>query len=364
MIRRTLLVTLLAAAALAPAAEAQAPGPQPGTPEYFQRDNQNIADAYGRETAPGGQLQNPAYGQAMTQEHGEVFWQQLGQQLATPGRIALTPGNVFPGWNGGNPLRRGWTGQRGLRVPVSYTNRYGALIRGDVFAPLPGARDPYTGAKLEPPYPGVVITTGSIQGSERMYWWLAQDLAERGYVVLTYDVQGQGMSETLPHENDQVNALPFCNPLAAPGDGEQFGCPGVPAQQDSNFVYGTEDALSFFLSTPEKPYKSRNASDVPVNAFNPLWKLFDSSPDKPTGTPGRTTRVGIIGHSLGAAAVSYVQGVDPRVETVVALDKLSAGANPTFGVNPNPVVPGLGIQSEYGFNVEPYWMMGGSSISP
>ena len=365
MIHRTLLATLLAAALLAPAAAAQAPGPQPGTPEYVARDNQNIADAYGRETAPGGQLQNPNYAQAMTQEHGEVFWQQLGQQLATPGRIALTPGNVFPGWNGGNPLRRGWAGRRGLRVPISYTNRYGALIRGDVFAPLPGAHDPYTGAKLEPPYPGVVITTGSIQGSERMYWWLAEDLAERGYVVLTYDVQGQGTSETLPHQNDQVNALPFCNPFAKPGDGEQFGCPGVPAQQDSNFVYGTQDALSFFLATPDAPYKNPNGGDTPVNAFNPLWKLFDRSPDTRTVTPGRTTRVAIIGHSLGAAAVSYVQGVDSRVETVVALDKLSAGDDGAIGPkNVKPVVPALGVQSEYGFNVQPYWAAHGSSFAP
>src|SRR4051794_14992566 len=364
MLRRTLLVTLLAVAALAPAAEAQSPGPQPGSPEYFQRDNQNIADAYGRETAPGGQLQNPAYGQAMTQEHGEVFWQQLGQQLATPGRIALTPGNVFPGWNGGNPLRRDWSGRRGLRVPVSYTNRYGALIRGDVFAPLPGARDPYTGAKLEPPYPGVVITTGSIQGSERMYWWLAEDLAERGYVVLTYDVQGQGTSETLPHQNDQVNALPFCNPFAKPADGEQYGCPGVPAQQESNFIFGTQDALSFFLSTPDKPYKNPAGGDTPVNSFNPLWKLFDASPDKRSVTAGRTTRVAIVGHSLGAAAVSYVQGVDPRVETVVALDKLSSTGSFAQDEKVTPVVPALAVQSEYGFNVQPYWMASASSFTP
>ena len=156
-----------------------------------------------------------------------------------------------------------------------------------MFAPLPGARDPYTGRRLRRPYPGVVITTGSIQGSERMYWWLAQDLAERGYVVLTYDVQGQGTSETLPHENDQVNALPFCNPLAPPGAGEDFGCPGVPAQQDSNFVYGTQDALSFFLSTP-RPYRNRYGGDTQVNSFNPLWRLFDRSRDRRTATPGRT----------------------------------------------------------------------------
>jgi dienelactone hydrolase len=335
---------MLGAALLAPASGGAA-GPAPGTVEYLQRDNQNIADAYGRQN--GQQLGNPAYTQALIAEHNEVWVQQLAQQAATPNRLAITPGNVFPGWNGGNPLRRGWTGRRGMRVPVSYTNRYGALISGNVFAPLPGARDPYTGRRLRRPYPGVVITTGSVQGSERMYWWLAQDLAERGYVVLTYDVQGQGTSETLPHENEQVNALPFCNPLAPPGAGEDFGCPGVPAQQDSNFVYGTQDALSFFLSTPRRPYR---------DAFNPLWKLFDRSRDRRTATPGRTRRVAIVGHSLGASAVSRVQAVDRRVEAVVALDKLNGAFK--------PVVPALTIQSEYGFNVQPYWMQHGSSIQP
>jgi hypothetical protein len=201
-------------------------------------------------------------------------------------------------------------------TPVSFTNRYGALLEGDVFSPLPGATDPYTGKTLTGPFPGVVITTGSVQGSERMYWWLAQDLAERGYVVLTYDVQGQGRSETLPHQNEQVNALPFCNPFAPPADEEQGGCPGVPFQQPSNFVYGTIDALDFFTATHDKPYKNPAGSDQPVNAFNPLWKLFDRSPDKRTVTPGRSTRIAIIGHSLGASAVSQVQGTDPRVETV------------------------------------------------
>ena len=247
MKHRALFVTI-AVLLLVPATATALADPQPGSLEYIQRDNQNIADAYGRNTDQ--QLGNPAYMTALQAEHNEVWLNQLAQQAATPNRLAITPGNVFPGWNGGNPLRRGWNGSRGLSVPVAYTNRYGALIRGTVFAPLPGARDPYTGRRLRRPYPGVVITTGSIQGSERMYWWLAQDLAERGYLVMTYDVQGQGTSETLPHENDQVNAVPFCNPFAEPAAGEQFGCPGVPAQQDSNFVYGTQDALSFFLSTP------------------------------------------------------------------------------------------------------------------
>jgi hypothetical protein len=194
---------------------------------------------------------------------------------------------------------------------------------------------------------------------------LAEDLAERGYVVLTYDVQGQGRSETLPHQNDQVNALPFCNPFAPPADEEQGGCPGVPFQQPSNFIYGTIDALDFFTSTPDKPYRNPAGSDQPVNAFNPLWNLFDRSPDKRTVTPGRTTRIAIIGHSLGASAVSQVQGTDPRVETVVALDKLQGPGDNGIATNKaKPVVPALAVQSEYGFNVDPYWMSGGSSIAP
>src|SRR3954449_4862557 len=359
------LAIALAAALFALPSAAAAEAPKPGTPEYVQRDNQNIADAYGRQTAPDGQFNNPAYTQALVPDSTEMGLRQLAEQAATANRLAITPGELFPGWNEGNPFRRGWEGTRGIRVPVNYTNRYGALIRGDVFAPLPGAKDPYTGAALKPPYPGVVITTGPVQGSERMYYWLAEDLAERGYVVLTYDVQGQARSETLPHQNEQINALPFCNPFAPPADEEQGGCPGVPFQQPSNFIYGTIDALDFFMSTPDKPYKNPAGSDQPVNAFNPLWKLFDRSPDTRTVTPGRTTRIAIIGHSLGAFAVSYVQGVDPRVETVVALDKLSSGGDGAIGPkNVKPVVPALGVQSEYGFNVQPYWAANGSSFTP
>jgi alpha-beta hydrolase superfamily lysophospholipase len=114
---------------------------------------------------------------------------------------------------------------------VSWTNRYGALIRGDVFAPRRRARDPCTGRRLGGRFPAV-ITEGSVQGSARMYWWLAEDLAERGYVVLTYEVQGQGTSEA----------------FAKPGDLEMFGCPGVPSQQGANFEHGTTEAITFVRS--------------------------------------------------------------------------------------------------------------------
>ncbi len=359
-----LLTCLGAAATTGQASAAPTAEPEPGSPEYVARDTQNVADAYGRITGPGGQLRNPAYLPALVAESTATGVEQVLTQAATPTRPALTPGNVFPGWNVGNPLRAGWEESRGRVREVAFTNRYGALLRGHVYRPAPGATDPYTGRPLRGPFPGVVITTGSVQGSEGMYEWLAQDLAERGYVVLTYDVQGQGTSETFPHENN--NALPFCNPFAEPQDGEQYGCPGVPSQQLSNFVVGTETALDFFTSTPSKPYRNPRSAGADVTPHNPYWRLFDRSPDRRTDTPGRTTRIAIVGHSLGAAAVSKVQGYDDRVMTVVALDKLAGpGAEGALAGNDNvPTVPALAIQSEYGFTVAPWFLSGESSLAP
>ena len=327
----------------------------------MQRDAQNIADAYGRQTAPDGQ-RSPTYFQAVAGQFGRLWADQLFGMSAEPTRPPLDPGQLVPGWNGGNPYRATWSGHRGLMQEVRYTNLYGALVTGDVWAPLPGARDPYTHERLRPPYPGVVITTGSIQGSERMYWWLAQDLAERGYVVMTYDVQGQGRSETLPH-GGPVADLPYCSLTNPSRPGEDTPCPGVPFQQTSNFVYGTEDAIDFFVSTPHHPANRRDSGSADVTPYNPFWRLFDRSRDRASATPGRHLRLGIVGHSLGATAVSYVQAVDPRVEAVVALDKLSS--SPGFDAlgKMRPVVPALGVQSEYGFNVWPYFMSGGSSFA-
>src|ERR1700712_4606777 len=340
---RALTAALLPASSWA-ADPAPTPAPAPGSPAYVARDVQNMQDAYGRVTGPGGQLQNPAFLPALVLASTADQAAQLLEQAASPTRTAVPPGRVVPGWNVGNPLRAGWNGTRGLSERISFTNRYGALLNGTVYKPKPGARDPYTGAVLRGPFPGVVITEGSVQGSEGMYRWLAEDLAERGYVVLTYDVQGQGGGETLPHEpvpGTDSNALPFCNPFATPKDGEEFGCPGVPFQQLSNFVVGTEDALSFFTSTPSKHYANPRSEGAKVSAFNPYWQQFDRSPDTHTVTPGRTSRIAIIGHSMGAAAVSKVQGTDKRVEAVVALDKLTGpgASGPLDGDGNKPVVP-------------------------
>jgi len=346
----TALTTLIALFATVVPAGAD-PAPEPNTPAYVARDLKNLTDAYGRVIGPGGQLANPNYLPALIKESTLLTATQLLNQAANPLRPVISAGQLVPGWNVGNPLRGGWNGTRGVSKPVSFLNRYGALLRGTVYAPKPGAMDPYSGATLTGPFPGVVITPGSIQGSEGMYVWLAQDLAERGYVVMTYDTQGQGTSETLPHTTGM--AYPFCNPFDPPVDGNITGCPGFPFQQLAPFTTGTEDALDWFLSSA-----------------NPYLAQVDRTPDPAPATPGRTSRIAIIGHSMGAAAVSKVQGTDPRVAAVVALDKL-AGASSATGApgsaegTPNtPTVPALAIQSEYGFTVTPYFLAGESSILP
>ncbi|HWI42651.1 MAG TPA: alpha/beta hydrolase [Nocardioides sp.] len=367
-----LVAALAVSAALPPALVAPAHADDPAAPPSYDAvaDLQNMTAAYGRIVGPGGQLQNPAYLPALVQQGTIVQTAQLLAQVADPLRLSLTPAMAVPGWNVGNPLRASWAGTRGRQRKVAYTNRFGAKLAATLYAPLPDARDPYTHQVLRAPYPAVVITPGSVGGSQGMYQWLAEDLAERGYLVLLFDVQGEGTSETLPHTSGQP--FPFCNPFGAVagdpalGTKEMSPCPGVPFQQLSNFTAGTVDTLDFLVSTPSRPYRNPGAAGTRVDAFNPWWQLWDRRPLAHPTAPGRTSRIAIIGHSMGAAAVSYVQAYDDRVATVVALDKLSGGKGgvPTQQGPVVPKVPALALQSEYGFSVTPWQLSGGSSLVP
>src|SRR4051812_38646395 len=90
---------VLSAAGLGGGAVAAAAEPAPGSPEYVARDAQNIADAYGRQTAPDGQLGNPLYATQLLATQTPQQIADLVQQAAQPNRLAITPGVVFPGWN-------------------------------------------------------------------------------------------------------------------------------------------------------------------------------------------------------------------------------------------------------------------------
>ena len=64
------------------------PAPTPNTPAYLVRDLQNMADAYGRVTGPGGQLANPSYLPGLIKEGTLIGASQLLAQAANPLRPA------------------------------------------------------------------------------------------------------------------------------------------------------------------------------------------------------------------------------------------------------------------------------------
>ncbi len=189
----------------------------------------------------------------------------------------------------------------GIVKPVLFTARNGATLSGHVWATRSGpARRP-----------GIVITNGSVQADEQMYWYAAQALAKDGYVVMTFDPQGQGQSDDFGESPDQRE--------------------GFPAQSDGRpFFDGTEDAIDFFLSDAKRRYKPVPSCSTGTShaakqdrrvaagldaAYNPLASMLNRN------------RLGLAGHSYGAAGVSYIGQWDPRVDAVVAWDNLS-GADP------------------------------------
>jgi len=300
--------------------------PAPGSQAWTLRDEENqycaterLQDEYG----------SPAFGSTFWSETPGMYASQNLAMAEQPGHLHLTLAQVIPGGTTTDPFRTlaRWTAAgRGRVQPISFPATDGATLNGYLFEPP---------ASVAGPYPAVVITTGSIQGYQQMYFWAAEGLAEAGYMVLTYDVQGQGDSDTFPASSNCPNPN---------------SCQGVPFQQSYNFYQGTEDALNYLFSTPASPYTSPS---VPGSTFNPAHADLD------------TTRVGIAGHSLGASAVSQVGQCDPRVKAIVAWDNLAPTSGPCnqpglvtgfpagTPANPTDSVPALGFNSEYFFNPEP-----------
>ena len=315
-----LLVTALLVAA-APATEE----PEPGSPAWIERDLANVVAATGRMQD---QQSNPAFHAEMAARTPGTFVGGLSDQLAHPDRPMVTLAQTVPGGTTADPFRVDWAEQgRGVATPIAYTNRYGARITGTMWAPPTPFTDPVTGRTSTGPFPTVVITTGSIQGFEEMYLWAAQGLAEAGYVVMTYDVQGQGQSETFGHHPD--------GSLWCDGAPASEACPGVPFQQEANFVEGTEDALLFLLSRA-----------------NPLRGLVDED------------RLGLAGHSLGATAVTKVGNrarpvpdegfaANGREPFAIDIDGVVAWDNANLGADQRPRVPTMGQSADYFFHPQP-----------
>jgi cephalosporin-C deacetylase-like acetyl esterase len=303
-----------------PAGEAE-----PGSLEFQQRDLLNILCSAQRLTD---QYANPDFHLALSaRTTPRTLTYSILEQAAEPTRPRATLEQLVPGARSTDPYRldEDWAfAGRGRVDQISFIAESGSRLVGRVFRPP---------ASIAPPYPLIVVTTGSIQGYQEMYNWAYEGLAEAGYMVLSYDVQGQGRSETLAHSNDGM-----IDPAG----------PGVPFQQAYNFVQGTRDAMRWALSSRSTPYIAPSGNTAGTELYNP----FSAEVDR--------TRVGLAGHSLGASAVSQVaqeQACDPLqpraarngcVSAVVGWDALSA---PPAGTAIK--APGLSLSAEYFLNPTP-----------
>jgi hypothetical protein len=292
--------------------EAPAGNPAFGTAAWELRDLENQYCATGRLQD---ELSSPAFGLTLSAQMPASYSTELLAQLGRPGHLDGGVTTLVPGATVADPFRTlaRWTGAGLGRVtPVSFPSLDGAVLRGFVFEPPASDPPPASG------YPGVVITDGSIQAYQQLYFWAAEGLAQSGYEVMTYDVQGQGESDLLP-----ANCL---GQLVL-----HHMCTGVPYQQNYNFFQGAEDSLNFFLSGGNPDGASLNHHDI-----------------------------ALAGHSLGASAVSEVGQCDKRVTTIVAWDDLAA-VNNCSGVIIPPAdrsttllhASALALTNDYFLNPEP-----------
>lgn len=312
MTLRALLATVAAAAVLTGGAAVA--DPAPGTPQWYAAEAANWAASSGRVRD---QLANPEYAALRAQQADPVN--------ADPYRA---------------PER--WAPARGRVWPVAYRNRYDARISGHVWAPRPGT----PGA----PYPAVVFVNGA-GDREQEYWSFGQDLAEHGYVVLTFDPQGAGASDAQPAER-------YCDPDGAWRRPQEMGvtehgrCAGQNGDEVSQTVgqvpgvvelvvggrtgqQGTLDVQDLYEQLePNFVFGALDARDFLVSAQSPVHRLVDPR------------RVAVAGHSLGAYAAALTANGDPRrrFSAAVAMDSY---AHLGHGVRPR--VPTLHLQSEQEF---------------
>jgi len=270
------LVALLLALVVAPRATADTYQ----DPDYLAYDLDNMARTSERQ---GYHFSTPEFWLASADAFRESWLSGVQRQARDleEGRLHVTVGQLAPGGNVGDPE----TYFEPERIEVEFIDRAGTKLVGNVWPCTEPGPDGC---------PGVVITTGSIQVTQHMYGWLTRHLQRHGYTVLSYDVRGQGESETTI-------------------DGEPFRQPANP-QEAANFENGTVDALRFLLSTPDAPYVPVGMDVQPeaagVVGFNPAWSSLDRS------------RVALVGHSLGASAVSTIQQCTDASDTVLPAEAL------------------------------------------
>jgi len=229
-----------------------------------------------------------------------------------------------------DPFRLAWAPSRGEQRTVTYYNRYGVKLSAELFSPRTPAR----------PLPAVLLMTGG-GSAEKAYRGIAQGLAEAGYLVLGVEAQGDGANPATPPDPDPATPE---NEACAPGAWQEpqemniretGPCPGQPATPASESpVAGTPVAGS-----PADPailglLADQYANGTDYDGLAEYYELvkarktfaaldavaFMLSDDNPWRSRVKASRIGIVGHSLGAHAALLAGNGDKRFDAVVTYD--------------------------------------------
>ena len=192
----------------------------------------------------------------------------------------------------------------GRKIEFEFDNTAGQMLAGTVWAPS-DARLAKLG--LDAPLPGIVYAPGVIS-SQPMYYWFAQDMADAGYVVMTYDLTGQGRSEGQSQDDpprDLRAALSFflssANPLRSMLDRDRIGTAGHSLGASAVQAVGSFGGVVKAISA-DSDMQSTYADDVPLQAQGADYDTFIFPP---TPTPGTDP-----GAKLGAFAEVRKRGID------------------------------------------------------
>lgn len=285
---------------------------------WIARDLTNVACGYGRQYD---EVTNPAFLATWGAENVELagrFPEQIAELLREPTRPRLNPTRI-PFAKVADPFRApdDWEASgRGQTMRFQFTSKTGAKQYARLFAPNPRPDE----GRL----PGVVFSPGLFSFNE-VNLYVAEGLAEAGYIVMTIDPQGQGDSESFSHAPDgsiDCDTDPDCglNPL--------------------DNVAGFESAIDVFLATPRAPSRwARGVNGRGTLSYNPWWARLDRA------------RLGISGHSMGAITATPLGQRDRRVDAIVSFDNLDRPYRP--GELTDAHAPTLFVAVDYDFPQPP-----------
>ncbi|MEA2272648.1 MAG: hypothetical protein QOI98_1356 [Solirubrobacteraceae bacterium] len=267
-----------------------------------------------------------------------------------------------------DPFRQHWNGTRGVSVPISFVNRYGATLRGHLWRPNLPWHDPVTGVSTNGPLPAVVVLPG-FGGDDTSYYGLIQQLAESGYVVLSFAPQGAAPSDIEPNPKST-----YCDPNGSWRQPQEVGITeqGPCAGEDPPNTGEGDPTLNNILSPL---YDTPLGSAASVVASAPLLLQAHTDPEgtldgiapeyaafrprfvfgaldavawlRSNANPWRSLvdldHVGVAGHSAGSDGALVAGNGDPlhRFAAAVAWDDYG---DPPPGMS--PTVPTMIQQSE------------------